>query len=336
MGGANKNANKNERGKGRGEKDAGNIINFSDFSGINQAAGMDDADEVDREVEALLDQAYESEDEAEIARLVDRVLELRPDDPEALLLRADLTEDDGERLSILTGALDAVRTVLKQHGVEEEEYVEDALGLVYLALLQRMAFTLFAVGDDDAALQAVEELLRHDLEGDDSAKNLYYRILTERAEWSRILAEAMRDTNHQPGWAYSRLAAAFMLARDARGRATAAQMFWDALLMGPDIPFYMLGYLPEPEDEAEDADFTFAMLYADVWSTSRELLNWFSRGVILFGLLSGRFGEERDGMLEILDSLGGREEFDRMCAVIRDSDDTAIIETLAAHHCLAE
>ena len=39
-------------------------------------------------------------------------------------------------------------------------------------------------------------------------------------------------------------------------------------------------------------------------------------------------------MLEILTSLGGRAEYDKMSTVIMDSDDAAIIETLAAHHCL--
>lgn len=294
--------------------------------------------------EELLDKAYESEDEGEIAALVDQALELEPDNPEALLLRADLTEDDEERLSILTGATEAVRTVLAEMGVPEEEFEEDELGTVYLALLQRKAFTLFSVGDDEAALSAVEELLRHDLDRDigdnGAAKSLFYRILIERGEWKRILDETAGDGDHQLGWAYARLAASFMLDKDAKRRAESAQMFWDALVMAPNVPFYMLGYLPGPEDDdaddEENEDFNFACLYEDVWSLSRDLLNWFSRGVILFGLLTGRFGEESGSMLEILGSLGGREEYDRMSALIHDSDDETVIETLAAHRCLAK
>lgn len=289
--------------------------------------------DLEGDADELLDRAYESEDEAEVEALVERALELEPDNPEALLLRADLTDDDEERLSILRGALEAVRVVLKDMEVAPEEFAEDELGLVYLALLQRAAFTFFSVGEDEEALHAAEELLRYDLEDNGASRNLYYRILVEKGEWQRILDATEQDVDHQLGWAYSRLAAAFMLG----DRPAAARMFWDAVIMSPNVPFYMLGYFPEPEgeSEAEEEDFNFATLYADVWNASRDLLNWFSRGVILFGLLSGRFGEEQDSMLEILTSLGGRAEYDKMSALIMDSDDAAIIETLAAHHCLA-
>ena len=299
----------------------------------------------DVNVDELLDSAYESDDEAEITELVERALEIEPDNPEALLLRADMTDDDEERLSILTGALDAVSAVLKQLDEPDED-----LENVRLALTQRLSFTLFSVGDCEAALPLAEELVKHDLDDGGAAKSLYYRILIEENDWQRILNETAEDTDHQLGWAYARLAALFMTGN----RKAAAAMFWDALIMAPDVPFYMLGYAQEPEDEndgqgcpsvasgagsaglraAEEEDFNFACLYEDVWSLSRDMLNWFSRGVILFGLLSGRFGGERSGMEEILSSLGGREEYDRMSGIIKDSDDAAIIETLAAHHCL--
>ncbi|MCR4817455.1 MAG: hypothetical protein K5841_00685 [Fretibacterium sp.] len=290
--------------------------------------------DLEGDADELLDRAYESEDEAEVEALVDRALELEPDNPEALLLRADLTDDDDERLSILRGALEAVRVVLKDMEVEPEAFAEDELGLVYLALLQRAAFTLFSVGEDDEALHAAEELLHYELEDNGASRNLYYRILVEKGEWQRILDETERDGDHQLGWAYSRLAAAFML----KERQAAARMFWDALIMSPNVPFYMLGYFPEPEEssEVEEEDFNFATLYADVWNVSHDLINWFSRGVILFGLLSGRFGEEQNSMLEILTSLGGRAEYDAMTEIIKESDDAAIIETLAAHHSLVE
>ena len=300
------------------------------------------------EVEELLDRAYESEDEAEIAELVNRALEIEPDNPEALLLRADMTDDDEERLSILTGAVDAVRTVL--NGMDKPD--ED-LESVYMALTQRLAFTLFSVGDDEAALPLAEELISRDIDDGGTSKSLYYRILIERQEWARILDETRDDTDHQLGWAYARMAALFMTG----DRKAAASMFWDALIMAPNVPFYMLGYMPEPgsdgqdvlvsasaqggarltqTDGEDDEDFNFACLYEDVWSLSRDMLNWFSRGVILFGLLSGRLNSDRDSMLEILDSLGGRAEYEKMSGIIRDSDDETIIETLAAHRCLVD
>ena len=291
------------------------------------------------DIEGLLERAYESGDAAELEELVERALELDPENPEVLLLQADLTEDDDVRLPILVHAIENARSVLREEGIPEEDFAEDELGTVYLALLQRAAFTLFSMEDDERSFEIVQELMRHDLDDQGAVRSLYYRILIEKRDWSLILRETMQDGDRQLGWAYARLAACFMLTEEGEGgTGEAAAMFWDALSMAPNVPFYMLGYFPDPVDdsEEEEEDFHFSLLFSDVWSSSHNLLNWFSRGVILFGLLSGRFGEEADDMLEILRSLGGGEEYDKMEALLDDQDDGSLIETLAAHRCLSE
>ena len=300
--------------------------------------------DVEELVEELLERAYDSEDMAKVEELVRQALDLDPENPEVLLLQADLTEDDDARLPILVRAVENARKVLEGEGIPEEDFAEDELGSVYLALLQRTAFTLFSVEDDERSFEIVQELMRHELDDQGAVRSLYYRILIERREWALILRETMQDGDRQLGWAYARLAACFMLSGEGKGSlGEAAVMFWDALAMAPNVPFYMLGYFPDPVDDSEEdeEEFHFSLLFADVWSSSHDLLNWFSRGVILFGLLSGRFGGEAEDMLEILRSLGGGEEYDEMEAFLDSldghagQDDDSLIEALAARRCLS-
>ena len=296
----------------------------------------------DGEIYDLLNRAYESEDADEVAKLVERALALEPDNPEALLLKADLTEEDEERLPFLERALEGTRRYIQDEGLTDEDFLEDETGLVHLALLQRAAYTLFSLEEDDRSLELVEELLRYDHEDLAMAKTLYYRILLEQEEWARALEETMCEPSRGLGWAYARIVATFMLAggkgkvKEAREKAREKngknlnKMLWDAVRMAPNVPFYMLGYMPDPVDESEDENFHFSLLFEDVLSVSRDLLNWFSKGTILFGLLTGRFGEESDDMREILATLGGAADYKELASHLEDASDVTVLDALAA------
>ena len=298
----------------------------------------------------LLDRAYESEDVDETEELVQRALALEPNNPEALLLKSDLVEDDDERLLLLEKALEEVRRYFREENLSGEDVLEDEMGFVYLGLLQRTAYTLFFLEQDDRALELVEELLRYDHEDQAMAKTLYYRILLEREEWARVLEETMQETIRGLGWAYARVIATFMLSSDqGKGkkkrtgglgnglntglRTGLNKMLWDAVRMAPNVPFYMLGYIPDPVDESEDEDYHFAVLFENVWAPFHDLLNWFSKATILFGLLTGRFGEESDDMEEILTALGGTSDYEELRSRVTDSSDETILEVLTAENC---
>jgi tetratricopeptide (TPR) repeat protein len=300
----------------------------------------------EEDIYEILDKAYESEDEDEIRELVDRLLAISPDNPEALVLKADVIEDDDEeRLLLRERARGKTEEYFQTEGISGEDIMSDDMGIVYLAILQRMAYTLFTLEEDDRSLEVIEEMMRYDEADQTLIKTLYYRIYLEREDWTHVLEETMKDTNRELGWAYARMIATFMLSAggkdDGKGKKNKKggnlekvdKMLWDAVRLAPNAPFYMLGYTPDPvEDTEEEVDvFHFGILYEGVWAVSRDLLNWFSKGTILFGLLTGRFGEESDDMKEILDALGGIGDYEELTRILADSseDDDAVLRTLA-------
>ena len=290
-------------------------------------------------VDMLLDMAWNTKSAVRTLAIVNQILEIDPDNVDALVMKADNTQDPDERTEILMHAL---------HSLESSDIVDsEEREILSYVVNQRLAFTYFYANKFDEALRFCEaalnsEALHSDPDAEASGedmKSLYYRLLIERGEWQKILALTMRDEDHSWAWGYSRLIAAWMLAQD-NTRYVCANMFWDVLAMAPDIPFYMLGYFAEPDDSAtqeEHDEFDFALLYYDALSVSDDFFNWFTRGVILFGLLSGRFEErEREYLLDVLDTLGGYEEYEKMSGLIVEGDDEAVIEMLAANKCLTE
>ena len=290
-------------------------------------------------IEQLLNMAMNTSSPSRAVSIARQILEIAPDNADALIIIADRTENQQERISLLKRAINALDND-RDYSCEDRE-------MLFLALNERLAYTYFADNKFDEALSYCEASLKiiAVLEDDDvlddevDMKSLYYRILIERKEWQKILAETMKDENHYLAWAYSRLVAAWMTA-PGRSMAVCANMFWDALMLNTDVPFYMLGYLEEPDDNADQQEldsFDFALMYYDVLSVSEDFSNWFTRGTILFGLLSNRFdGREREYLLDVLDTLGGYEEYERMSSIIVEGDDEAVIELLAAHKCLSE
>ena len=271
-------------------------------------------------VSQLLDMAYSTESTARSEAIARQILEISPDNPEALIILADRTENPDEREDMLMRAIKSA---------------DDDRELVFSANI-RLAYTYFEDNKFHASLNACESAMNaaDDHDDEDSVKPLYYRTMIELQEWHKILALTMKDETHGLAWGYSRLIAAWMT---GGSRALCANMFWDALILAPDVPFYMLGYYEEPEDDDEHDDFDFALMYYDAVQVSDDFREWFTRGTILFGLLTNRFdGREREYMLDVLDTLGGYDEYERMSGILLEADDESVIETLAANKCLSE
>lgn len=275
--------------------------------------------------------AYTTESTKRTAAIARQILEISPANTEALILMADTTEDPHSREEILIRALESLD--------DPQNFNTDDRDELTCSVNYRLAYTYFTVNRPKDALSCCEKALNvseYGSDSEESIKELYYRVLIELEEWGRILSETLKDDSHSLAWAYSRLVAAWMTA-PGKSMSVCANMFWDALSLAPDVPFYMLNYYGEPDDGDEHPDFDFAFMYYDVLSVSDDFSDWFKRGTILFGLLTNRFEErEREYLLDVLDTLGGYEEYERMSGVVVEGDDTAVIEILAANKCLSE
>ena len=293
-------------------------------------------------IEQLLTMAWSTSSSARVLAIANQILELNPDRVDALVLKADNTENQEISLELLEHALN----VLDKPGNCEP----DDRDLLFLTLNQRIAYTSLALGDLDKAFSACETAIKfsednpdneflHDETNSAMTRALYYRVLIERRDWQRILSDSMRDNEMTLGRAYGKLIAAWFMAPE-HSRSVCANLLWDALSIAPDVPFYILGYFEEPDDNASEEaqeDFHFALMYYDTVSVSDEFFNWFSRGVILFGLLSGRFDDkEQDYLIDVIDNLGGYDEYEKMKSLVVETEDSAVLEALAAHKCLTD
>ena len=283
--------------------------------------------------------AYDTDSTARVIAISNQILELDPDNPEALILKADRIKGEEKKIELLLSALDSLNKPENANYKDRDLFlleVNEGLALMYF--VRNKFHESFTYASEAMNILNDHEDLRDEIDGDGYFRSVYYRVMIELHEWQKILAESMRDEERNTAWAYSRLIAAYMLAPE-HGRVY-ANMFWDMLRISPDMPFYMLGIYEEPDDDAdseEAEDFNFALMFYDTLDISEKFKNWFQRGVILFGLLTNRFDEsEHDYMIDALDASGGYEEYEKMSRIIVEGDDEAVIEMLAANKCLTD
>ncbi len=265
-------------------------------------------DSTDR-INALLDEAYSSDDAETIERLVKKVLDLDEDNPEALILLSDVTEDFGGKIPMLEHARRVLEEELQEYEFPDDEccYLDDELGALYVSALVRLAFAYFSEGRNDEALALSRIVAEYDPERETPGKTLLYRLLLEKKEYGKIIEESLKELETFPAMLHSLAIATFKLS-GAGERAYKA--LWSAFAADPDAPFYMLGYLDEPEEDADDEtieSFNLAMLYEDAWLSPEDtpLANWLASAAILLGLAASIFPhEDIDNMLVLADALG--------------------------------
>ena len=288
-------------------------------------------------IDELLELAYNSDSQEEIKKLAKKILERDPNHPEALLLLADTLEDEDEQLTLLHRAYKIAKNKFYAEFSEEEESeaLDSDSGMIYAGIIQRMIIPISDSGKMDEAFQLAQDLIRLDPENQTQSHSLYYYMLLKRKEFSRVLEETMKDSVRSLAWAWSRFIAVFMLSGEC---STAGKYFWEAIRMGPDIPFYMFGKYEEPNGNSEDdeEDFSFALLFSEhIACNSEELIAYVMSRANLFGLLSNRITnedpEEYDSAIEVLRSSGFMDNYLKLLDEIEDKNhpDQSIIKMIS-------
>lgn len=261
-----------------------------------------------QKIEQLLDEAYTTDDPGEMERLARKILNYDRDNVEAIILLADVAEDSREKIALLQKARCLLEKDLEESPVPEgTAFLDDELGMLYAAVLQRLGFSYLSEGEDEKALEIAHSIMEFDPEQQTLGRTLYYRLLVDMHEYAAILEECLKEREPFPAMLHSKAIAAFRL---SGASMPAYRALWEAFAADPDIPFHILGYYEEPDEEAEEEElesYSLAMLFEDAWLTEGDaaLANWIAGGTILLGLAASLFPEENtEKMLVLADALG--------------------------------
>lgn len=281
-------------------------------------------------IEELLDEAYTTDDPEEMERLARQVLKYDEDNVEALILLADVTEDSMEKIVLLQKACLFLEKALEEEPIPEgESFLDDDLGMLYIAALQRLGFSYFSEGENGKALEMAHAIMECDPEQQTLGRTLFYRILLDTKEYSKILEESLKESVPFPAMQHSRAIAAFKLSGTGM---PAYRALWEAFAADPDVPFHILGYYDEPEDTVDDEDelesYSLAMLFEDAWLADgdTELANWLAGGTILLGLAASLFPPENtEKMLVLADALGIADVAEDIMVKLESREDWGIL-----------
>jgi tetratricopeptide (TPR) repeat protein len=283
----------------RAMADIGRLLEEQEFDSIDEAnaflaemmasGGIPSAAPRTRSEEAqdLMYNAWESSSPRERVRLARQALEISPDCADAYVLLAEEAARDLQKAC-----------ELYQQGVEAgeralgEELFEEGEGFFWGILETRpymraragLAQTLWALGEQEAAIAHYRELLR--LNPDDNQGNRYELMaclvdLGRDDEAEELFAQYKDDA--APDWLYSRTLVAF---RHRGNRRQAQRLLKKALEFNPHVPDYLLGRKKLPRSlppyitlGGEDEAAVYAVRFFQAWSSTPGALDWLAEQV---------------------------------------------------------
>ena len=137
-------------------------------------------------IDQLLNMAWNTKSTARTLAIVNQILEIDPDNVDALIMKADNTENPAEATVILARALEALNS-------SDESDSEEKTVLLYV-LNQRLAFTLFYDNKFTESLSFCEAALKYGEDVDDPEAEGMKSALKSRGRESWLRLCAMKNT----------------------------------------------------------------------------------------------------------------------------------------------
>ncbi|MDR1516306.1 MAG: hypothetical protein LBS45_11490 [Synergistaceae bacterium] len=250
------------------------------------------------EIQNLIEEMISAEESEKRSSLAVAILELDPENPAAKYVTWQELDDEEsiEKMNLLYEAIDTLRPSIKSH----EEIVGENDYSLFLSMLSDLSSFLYFKGEKDKAFEAAQELVDLDSECYITGRIVYYSILVEKGEYSKVIDAVDADMCETPMGEYCRAIALFEL-EGASGEASDAVI--QAISLDPDMAFYITGMWAFDDEEIENTDedddymdelMMQSAILSELWAATDERLAFLSVVVFAFGYLTGRVEEAED------------------------------------------
>ena len=254
-------------------------------------------------VRALVERAFEEEDDTVREALADEILSVDPDNAVAKFIKWENLDEEESlgKLDVLEEAFESLRAKVDDLPSDSEEY--EAYQSILVAMLSNLASCEYFSGNKEKALEFAEEFMNLDDEGYIVGRVIYYALLVEMKKYEEAIEAADTDLCETPMSEHARAIALF----ETQGPGQdASDAVLQAIMLDPDMAFFVVGLWEFDEesgesfedDDSDDLMMQVAVL-TDLWGATEERLAFLGSIVFAFGYLTGRIEEQEDiSMLE--------------------------------------
>ncbi|MDR1917025.1 MAG: hypothetical protein LBQ58_10675 [Synergistaceae bacterium] len=259
---------------------------------------MQDMD--DLKIDELIKQVFEEDDDEKRGLLMDKLMDIDPDNPIAKYIKWQSLDDEAsvKNLDLLYDAIALLRPQIEI--TDDLDEVDEDIYSLYVTMLSDLASFLYFSGNKEKAFESAKEFMELDRECYGAARLVYYTILVEQEDFAAVIESAESDICQTPMGEFCRALALFETSDDD-------DEILDALLtafaIDPEMAFYILDIwtIDDSEIDSEENDdgyieeaiMTVAVL-AELWSETDDRLSFLTAVTYSFAYITGRLSDPED------------------------------------------